>query len=386
MSGLLLDCVRAFVASDSSGQTQVTVPQGEDWESLFRTASRHGVTPVVSWVLANADPDTVPEAHRVRLRESLRANALHNLTLAGELLSILNLLESRGIAAVPFKGPVLAVSVYGNLALRDFCDLDILIRNQDVRRTIDLLVGCGYRTDLASNPAEEAAYLRSRYEIHFTPPRGDALIEIHRAFVPEFCCFPLTYESLAPRLRRVSLCGTEVAGIAPEDLLLILSVHGAKHAWSTLGWICDVARLVSVQANAIDWDTVHARARQLGVERLLALALFLANSVLGAALPAEVLNRCRADKAVNSLTCEVRHRLFSESGGSLSEFQSHWFFIKTRELISDKFEYCRRLAFTLTEEDYRIVSLPAFLSPLYYPLRAVRIFGKYGMAPLQRLF
>ena len=36
-------------------------------------------------------------------------------------------LPLQGIAAIPYKGPVLAAAVYGNLALRTFSDLDILV-------------------------------------------------------------------------------------------------------------------------------------------------------------------------------------------------------------------------------------------------------------------
>ena len=59
----------------------------------------------------------VPKGFLEQLRDAFYANAAHNTLLARELLKLLRLLETHGIPALPFKGPVLAVSVYGSLAL-----------------------------------------------------------------------------------------------------------------------------------------------------------------------------------------------------------------------------------------------------------------------------
>src|SRR5437867_3029022 len=103
-----------------------------------------------------------------------------------------------------------------------------------------------YRTDLSADPAEEAAYLRARYELHFTPEDGACLIEIHQAFLAPFYCLPFDYDSLWQRLTRKPFFGRELLTLALDDVLLVLCAHGAKHSWSRLGWLCDIARLLVV--------------------------------------------------------------------------------------------------------------------------------------------
>ena len=67
-----------------------------------------------------------------QLRERYHSNARRNLFLVSELLKLLKLLESHGIGAIAFKGPVLALYAYGNLSLRQQLDLDILVRKRDI--------------------------------------------------------------------------------------------------------------------------------------------------------------------------------------------------------------------------------------------------------------
>ena len=84
-----------------------------------------------------------------------------------ELTRISALLENNGVCVIPWKGPILAAAAYGDVALRQFGDLDILVREQDAMRAKDLLLASGYRP-LYPQPAEqEAAYyaLRKVYEL-----------------------------------------------------------------------------------------------------------------------------------------------------------------------------------------------------------------------------
>jgi hypothetical protein len=370
-SRLLLDCLR--------GAAPQEIPAGLDWHALIRLASRHAVLPLLSRSLLDVCPE------RTELRECLQQNAANSLRLTAELVKILGLLEQHNIQALPFKGPFLAESVYGNLALREFCDLDILVRPADVLKARDVLLSHGYRTDLPTEPAQQAAYLRARHEIHFTLEDGGGLVEIHQCFLPPFYRFPLPDDSLWDRLQPITRFGRRVMTLAPDDLLLVLCAHGAKHCWSQLGWIVDVAKLASVHGQAMDWPSLVRRAHALGLERLLLLGLFLAADLLNAPVPEDILRRARAGRTLQSLAGQVRRSLFSEDSTSPGEWQTHRFFLRARERLSDKLAYCLRLAATPTEGDYALVKLPSGLSFLYYPIHMVRLIAKYGFGSRVRV-
>jgi hypothetical protein len=285
------------------------------------------------------------------------------LLFTSELLRLLDLFDEHAIAALPFKGPVLADTLYGDIAARDYCDLDILLPKQDIAKAIAALLAAGYKTDLPSDAGQRKAYLRARYEIHFTSPGGAIPIEIHQSFLPPAYGF-----SLAPRFERRLFFGREIHSLAASDLLLVLCAHGAKHAWSEPSLIRDVARLVEVSVDEIHWPQLLRDAAGIGAQRMLLLGLYLA-AQLDAPVPAEILSQARQDSAVARLAGRIRP----------GDPESPRFFLQTRERFSDKLACCARLALTPNEEDYTFLPLPAILSPLYYPLHAVRVAGKYGL-------
>src|SRR5205823_835447 len=133
--------------------------------------------------------------------------------------------------------------------------------------------------------------------------------------------------------------------LGAEDLLLVLCAHATKHSWSRLVWICDVARLVAVAGTRMAWPEVFARARAAGASRILSLGLLLANRVLMAPLPEDVLARLRRDAAAICLAEEIAAGMFEQRRDD-TDFRGHLFFLKSRERWRDRFGYLSRLAFT----------------------------------------
>ena len=82
--------------------------------------------------------------------------------------------ERRQLRAVPYKGPVLAQSAYGDLGLRSFSDLDFLISPADFERAKQALAEIGYRPSTELTPAVERFWLRTGYERSFDGAGGKA--------------------------------------------------------------------------------------------------------------------------------------------------------------------------------------------------------------------
>jgi len=115
-----------------------------DWENVIATARRHGLDPLLYRHLSAIGSEHVPVERLSQLRAHFETNAVRNRLLTAELGKILALFEGHRIPAIPYKGPVLAASVYGDLAFRRFADLDVLVRREDVRRCTDVLRELGY--------------------------------------------------------------------------------------------------------------------------------------------------------------------------------------------------------------------------------------------------
>jgi hypothetical protein len=239
--------------------------------------------------------------------------------------------------------------------------------------------------------AQEAAHLRARY--HYSVLRDDAqvMVELHWAFARRYWGLALDMAHVQERCITTSLTGTAVRTLSAEDLLLILTVHGAKHYWPRLGWICDVAALLHRQP-ALDWEQVIAQARALGVRRILWLGLLLAHNVCGATLPPRVQQLLQADLHAGLLATQISQRLFARQNSHSIDRQQHDFYFHMRERRRERVLYLfyqlrqyGRQAFTPTATEHALLpSSLAYLRPL---LRLLRVAGKYGWrAPRHLLF
>ena len=289
------------------------------------------------------------------------------------LLTLLQLLENHTIAAVPLKGPIPAVSVYGHIALRQCGDLDILVPPQHVLQAKELLMGEGYRPMRQFSHAQEAAHLRSFHAYSLVREHGRVAVDLHWTVMPSYFAVPLDPKGLWDHLEPVELVGTAVLSLPREDVLLFLCIHGFKHEWERLGWICDVAELLRVHQQ-MDWGRVLEQAEALGSRRILLLGLLLASDLLGAALPEETTQRLQTDPAVTRLGAQARAQLFREAHGSPKMSETLRFRLTGRERLRDKLRYCVQRPTTLTAGDWALLRLPDALFPLYYVLRPLRLY------------
>jgi hypothetical protein len=361
-----------------------------DWEHLIQRAHAHGITPLLYRNLHTTCPEAVPKAVLVQLERQFYLNEFKNRFLTRELLKLLDLLKSNGIPAIPYKGLALATVAYGNVAYRQFGDLDILIHKRDLSRTKELLISEGYQLQLTSEKEETS--LKYHYHYHFVRHDGRVHVEIHWAFTRTYWSFPIDYQRLWSRLQPVTLNGAHVSSFHPEDLLLILCAHAAKHYWERLAWICDVAELIRAHPK-VQWEQIMRQANELRSDRILLLGLFLASDLLGAVLPDQVLARVRADSEVEWLGTRVRQWLFTANGHPRPAFQKDRFYLRMRERWQDKASFvCYLLpiylrgAMTPNEKDRAFWPLPDSLSFCHYLLRPVRLVKENGLVPLALLF
>ncbi len=373
---LLIVAARVSRNGDVREWARALTSNGVNWDDLLRQATRHGTTSSLYRFLHDVCPDAVPQEILNSLRQSVCDNTRRNLKLTGELIRILDLLAAQGISAIPFKGPTLAALAYGDVGCRQFGDLDILVHKQDVGKASNLLKERGYRTKLDWVATQDQTFLEVTYTLEFEHEKTGELVELHWELFPKFLAFGFRCELLRHHLVPTWPGGKKVMTLAPEKLLLYLCAHGAKHCWTSLGWIVDVARLIN-QYRSWNWDLLLKQARGQKIERVLLLGLLLAHDLLGASVPAEIELRMRADAPLQRLAAEVGEPLLLGSEPSHGMAAQLGFYFKLQSRLRDKVTYIVRLVTNPNVGDWELISLPVRLSFLYALLRPVRLIKKY---------
>jgi hypothetical protein len=365
---------------ETSDRIRTLLKNEIDWSYLKRRGRWHGTMPLLYLNVNRACDGAVSKDLCQRLKEHYLATSRQNLILTGELLRLLRLFDAHGIPSIPYKGPALAVMAYRDLTLRSFDDLDILVHKADVMKAKEVLISQGYEPTFPLKRVQEKAYLESPFEYSNLFGRGDSLgiIDLHWTVEPEYLTFAPSTEQLWERLQLVDLEGFPIQTLSADDMLLFLCIHGTKHRWEKLIWLCDLAAFIQT-CGQIDWQRVMDRVETLGIKRMVSLSLLLARDLLNVNLPQEVRNRITEDAGIRSLMGQVYQNLFREIQAQSWPFESGLFYLRAMDRLKDKSLYCFNAFVKPSRLELKGLPLPAFFFPLYYLIRPIRLAGKYGL-------
>lgn len=367
---LLLACAASPFTSGNA-ETIKALAVGElDWKGLLNLAEQHGLIPVVYERIAGLAGRIPPEA-MAQLKYAFEQNARQALWLTRLLFRVKELFKEQGIVALAYKGPVLAALLYDNVMQREYSDIDILIRPADVPRAKAALQSAGFKPALQLGPQEEKAYLATGYEYTFHGPKDPNLIEIQWRVLPRFYAIDFDMAGFIRRSRNIPIEEQVIETLSNEDLLLVLCVHAAKHAWSKLSWIREIADIG--HSTKLDWDQVARQVSELGIRRILAATFAVANTMLGTTPPVSIQRWIEEDgeaKRISQQLCRSMRRGEEPELESLSYFR---LMAQVRECRRDRFRFWVRLAITPSCSEWSSIRLPERMFPLYRLVRMARV-------------
>lgn len=362
---LLLCCARPHIAPAVATQIRSLVQQ-VNWQKLVPLAEWHSVLPLVYQALNTVCPEEVPTPVLKQLRHSFHAIALNNQLLMQTLLNLLKQFEAKGVPVLAFKGPLLATSVYGDLNLRQFSDLDLLVPKQAVESAKALLLEQNYEP-----------YQMIGWQVAFTHPTSGVSIDLHFALAPRYFRVNLQFEQLRSRLQAREFNTEQILCLSPVDLLLILCISFCRdrhECKSRLIQLSDVAQLIQAYPE-LDWQAVLRQARRLGILRIVLVTLALAQSLLDVSLPDIIQSHLDDNPSIDALINPVEswlwHELHPRSSGACTEIHDHDFYFKLRERWIEKTLYFLHYASLPVEHPSRL-PLPKAFDHLYQIRCAIR--------------
>ena len=372
---LLLAASSADLRESDVGRILSLLQTPVEWEAVLRLADRHGTSSLLYQNLSRLG-GVVPSAALASLRQHYERNVHKSLLLARELFRILDCLDALGIEVIPYKGVVLSEVYYGDMALRQPGDMDLFVRKHDVARIKSAVRDLGYTLRVPIPEDAEKDYIASGYEWTFDSPAGRNLLELQWALQPRFYAVDYDMDGLFERAVNVTVASRRVKTPSPEDLLLVLAVHAAKHVWGRLIWLCDIAQIL--KREGLHWDWVQSRAREFGIERILRITLLLAKRFLATAIPAPLEQAILEDRAARTFADEVAAAV--ARGVSYEEQQVSYFLLmmRLRERRADRLRFLARLTFTPGPGEWEAIRLPKTLFPLYRLVRLARLASRFA--------
>ena len=344
-------------------------------DAFLALAEVHGVAAQVASALRRARDLQLPPLLRDELRAHHRNQAVSTIALAAELFRILELFESARIEAAVVKGPVLSVRAFGDPAVRHYGDVDLLLRHSDVQRASEIVTGAGFVPRVS---ASDIAAGRTPGQYFFRRGESGAVIELHTERTLRYFPRPLPIEDFFRRKTAITLDGRRVPALSAEDEFVLISIHGAKHLWERLVWVSDIAATVH-RRPALDWGRIRQSASAVGAERMIRVALLLAERILRTPVPEEMRREVDDDAACLHMVKKIESWLPYAGYDPPPIAERALFRLRMRGHLLAGAAYLTRLSLSTTEEDWsrsRRSAAASLSETLRRPFRLARKYRK----------
>ena len=282
------------------------------------------------------------------LRSAKRAQVLATMPLIAEMFRVVDILAAAKIEAAVVKGPVLAVRAFGDSSARQYGDVDFLLRSADIAWASEALVAAGFHPRI---PAEAIRAKKTPGQYMFRRAGTRSLIELHSERTLRYFPRPVPIDHFFQRIAAISIDGRPIPALALEDEFVLISIHGAKHFWERLMWISDIAALVH-RHTGIDWARVRQTAADVGAERMVRVALQLAEHLLRVPIPAEMKREVDGDSACLAIVKKIETWLPYAGQEPPQLVQRALFRFRMRGHLLGGARYLTRLSLSPTEEDW----------------------------------
>jgi hypothetical protein len=351
-----------------------------NWTLVQQFAIQNGVFPLVYQRIMSSAEKQLPMEEISQWKELFLLNTQNNLRLTWKLIECIKLLLNHGIECIVLKGPVYALQAYNDFNLRQYSDMDILIDRTSLIKANEVLERSGYIPTFKLDARQKKYLLRLNDQFSYTIQRD--IVEVHWNIDAPGNIFHYAPGQRIPNLTTINILDQDVYTLSQEDTIIYMCVHGAKHGWSQLKLIVDLAYLSrSVTENS--WLTLMDRTKRLGLHRQICLGLLLATDLVDTELPGALLNQLNSNRAAQKLASQVKVRLLKLTHDQ-SPNNAYKFYWMSLERWRDRAHYLNNLIFVPDEADWKTISLPEYLYFFYYLIRPVRLLIKYGISGIKK--
>ncbi|MFO1501020.1 MAG: nucleotidyltransferase family protein [Verrucomicrobiota bacterium] len=372
---LLLCCARRRPSTDCP-RIEVLLKQKIDWVRFIQLAFAHGSLSLMHAALSSVGPEHVPKAMLEQLRHHRMETARRGEHLQRELLRIIGLLEARDIPTIAFKGPVLAQAVYGDLGLRPFSDLDLLVPKRDFLKAKGILIRDGY--DEVYFGEHETLYRQSQLV------RSDQSVgvDLHWGVSPR------DFDVTISILRKVARSADGSVGHRPGPNILSRKhradgvVARRQRTLKSLNRLCDLHEVIAAHPG-LNWTALLETVRLAGGERRFLLALRMVKDLFDTPLPAFVSSLIDQRPILDQLASQIENRLFLEGPAAPAEFEKCLGSVGLTDDPRRRFRRLVRFAITPSKSDLACFRLPTILDRLYFVLRPGRLALRCAAHPIE---
>ena len=370
---LLVACARHAAGLAEAREVGVAAALVDDWAGTERRACSHGLLP---WLARGLSSSGMADAACAPVFAASAASAARTLGQVRRLAELWTVLDDAGIPALPYKGPALSLQLYGDVALRQSVDLDLVVPFDRYAEARAALLALGLPPRGGHSERQERTLFA--WLGHAPFGRGSDFVELHWRFADRRFPFALDAERAIARARTIQLGSATLPVMADDDQLAVLAMHGARHLYERLEWLSGVTRLLLAHRGAAERLSAHAES--LRARRTLAVSVHLAQRVLGFPLGDDWRRVLADDPEAEPLAAEMAAELEAHVLRDAPFLDGAALQRRYADLVDTRVDRARlyvHAALDPTARDQEAIALPDALVPLHHVLRPARLAATY---------
>jgi hypothetical protein len=378
---IILNCAGSELSFHEPVAVKKIITENTDWQRVIDYTQHHRLIPQVYGHLNKHCCELVPGDVLAKLKNLNDEVIRQSLAQAASLTTIIPALNKRGIDVAILKGRALAKKLYGNIALRQSRDIDLLVRQGDVITADMAFHELGYshsnhKTGLPLNTDIGRKFIKGRSELDYMSHKHGICIDLHWHLSLSSHAFPVDMKKLWTQMKRVQGDYGQLSELPITMHFIFLCYHGAKHHWLRLHWLQDIAILVN--QGELDWSRVIVTAKRLGVLPTVILATRLAkhffNTPLEAAVKQQTRNFTDTDNLAGMMIGDMIRAPadIEKNVAPYMDFKRIRTGYRLQTIFKHRFLTWTDLLFP-SDSDYQSIRIPASLSYLYYLVRCFRL-------------
>jgi len=344
-----------------------------DQQLLTTMAISHGILPLIYKTIKefNIKHEILPAFKQQYLNIASR-----NMLMSAELIRIMKLLDENNIEALAFKGPALSQMAYGDITLRQYVDLDVLVKEEDIYKIDTLLKGRGYQRVIKLTDYQKKLWLKFKHDLGLYHPKNNIHFEMHWSLLDEDYPIQMDQNTLWENPKTVKINQQEIKTFPNEALLLYLCIHGSTHLWERIEWIKDIDLLTRTQE--IDWEIITKEAVSSNVETILYLGIYLAHTLFSTKLPSKISERIYHDNKLPVLSDYIFKSWQGDIPNNISgTLQRTLAYLRLFPDTKTRLSYLHKITLKPTLNEYSVIDLPKGLYWFYYLVRPYLLIKKY---------
>ena len=398
---LLVLLLRDEINSEEREEIVNLINRKPSWDYILSKSIELDLAPIVYFNLKTLSKndakllELIPHDIVEELKEKYYLNTAKNKHLFEELKRILNSLNAADIPTILLKGGALAELFYQNRGLRRMFDIDILVKEEQLKQSEEIIKDLGYSPRL-ENVCSESHYRNNHH--HLQPYQSEdklVHVDIHHSLIPNSNPHSIDLARVWSRADRVVVAGTNTLTLCPEDMLLHLCLHIslADTFLGMLKGLCDISEIIKKFKTNFNWDQILNESKEYRVINYMYYTLWIVREVLSIEIPDEVLNHLKRNKSTRYIEDKVLKSLISRyifvadqsrnfiPLGIIRSFLKNLLLDTRRKNIFIKFvgSIIEAFNYSVTSK-YR----GRKLIPIYALLHLVRVFFKYSWIKFEK--